>query len=123
MGWLVKADKPDFIGRDAIAGRRGARAAPGARPGFEIVGHRRAGRGRRRSCATARAPIGRDHEREMEPTLDRGDRARLAGRGRRDRGQRAITIRLGVGKRRRARRSAGCGPKPFYDPTGERLRA
>ena len=30
MGWLVKADKPDFIGRDAVASRRRPRgAAPG----------------------------------------------------------------------------------------------
>ena len=104
MGWLVKADKPDFIGRDAVARPSTAR---GRAPGPDRAS-RSSGRTCRprapRSSATAQ-PIGRVTSAKWSPTLDRADRPRLAGRGRRRRGRRRS--RSGSASARPARRPSG----------------
>ena len=69
MGWLVKADKPDFIGRDASAARRRRRGPRQVLTGFEIVGTATCPPRAPRSSATARRRP-RD-ERKWSPTLDR----------------------------------------------------
>ena len=122
MGWLVKADKPDFIGRDAVLAVEERGAAPGPdrasrSSGTDLPAEGAADRARRQRTA-----IGRITSAKWSPTLDRGDRARLGGRGATPR--RATASRSGSASARpAARRSGGSRTKPFYDPTGERLRA
>ena len=118
MGWIVKPEKPDFIGRDSSA----AVTARGPRQiltGFEIV----EGGMPTEGAAIIRhgAPIGRVTSAKWSPTLNRAIglawlSAEEAVEGR------SLTVRLGVGREGQTS-SAVVRTKPFYDPEGERLRS
>jgi sarcosine oxidase subunit alpha len=118
MGWLIKADRPDFIGRDAIA----ALAARGPRDvltGFEMVGTAVPAEG----AAIVRdgRAIGRVTSSKWSPTLDRAiGLAWLPAEDAVD--ERPITVRLGTG-REGSTAPAVVRTAPFYDPAGERVRS
>jgi sarcosine oxidase, subunit alpha len=118
MAWLVKGDRPDFIGRDAFA----AVAARGPRDvltGFEMVGTAVPAEG----AAIVRdgRPIGRVTSSKWSPTLGRA--IGLAWIPAEDAVEdRAITVRLGTG-REGASAPAVVRTAPFYDPAGERVRS
>ncbi len=118
MGWLIKADRPDFIGRDAIA----ALAERGPRDvltGFEMIGTAVPAEG----AAVVRdgRPIGRVTSSKWSPTLSRA--IGLAWLPAEDAVEdRPITIRLGTG-RGGSTAPAVVRTKPFYDPAGERVRS
>ncbi len=118
MGWLIKADRPDFIGRDAIA----ALAERGPRDvltGFEMIGTAVPAEG----AAVVRdgRPIGRVTSSKWSPTLGRA--IGLAWLPAEDAVEdRPITIRLGTG-RKGSTAPAVVRTKPFYDPAGERVRS
>ena len=118
MAWLVKPDRPDFIGRDMLA----ATAEAGPREvlvGFEMVGTAVPAEG----SAVVRdgRAIGRVTSSKWSPTLDRPiglawlptDLAVEDA---------SITVRLGTG-REGASAPAVVRTKPFYDPAGERVRS
>jgi sarcosine oxidase subunit alpha len=118
MGWLIKADRPDFIGRDAIA----ALAERGPRDvltGFEMIGTAVPAEG----AAVVRdgRPIGRVTSSKWSPTL--GKAIGLAWLPAEDAvDDRAITVRLGTG-REGSTAPAVVRTSPFYDPAGERVRS
>ncbi len=118
MGWLIKADRPDFIGRDAIA----ALAERGPRDvltGFEMIGTAVPAEG----AAVVRdgRPIGRVTSSKWSPTLGRA--IGLAWLPAEDAVEdRSITIRLGTG-REGSTAPAVVRTSPFYDPAGERVRS
>jgi sarcosine oxidase subunit alpha len=118
MGWLIKGDRPDFIGRDAIA----ALAERGARDvlaGFEMIGTAVPAEG----AAVVRdgRPIGRVTSSKWSPTL--GKAIGLAWLPADDAVEdRAITVRLGTG-REGSTAPAVVRTTPFYDPAGERVRS
>ena len=119
MGWLVKADKPDFIGRDAAGALGDGRDGRLVLTGFEILGVDVPAEG----AAIVRdgRAVGRVTSAKWSPTLGRPiglawleDADAVDGA--------PLTIRLGVGADGfatvgRVRR------EPFYDPAGERLRS
>jgi sarcosine oxidase subunit alpha len=118
MGWVVKAEKPDFIGRDS-ATSVAARGPRQVLAGFEIV----EGGMPTEGAAIIRhgAPIGRVTSSKWSPTLNKAIglawlSAEEAVEGR------SLTVRLGVGREGQTS-SAVVRTKPFYDPQGERLRA
>ena len=129
MSWLAKMDKPDFVGRDAVAGllpsdataaTAMASTAHGRQilAGFEVAGSTVPAEGA--AIVSAGRGIGRVTSAKWSPTLEHtiglawidhdaaGDGAE-------------ITVRLGVG-------AAGetvpgkVRRQPFYDPEGKRLR-
>ena len=118
MGWIVKAEKPDFIGRDSSASVAG-RGPRQVLTGFEIV----EGGVPAEGAAIIRhgSAIGRVTSSKWSPTLNRpiglawlaSDEA-VEGR--------SLTIRLGVGREGQTS-SAVVRTRPFYDPDGERLRS
>lgn len=118
MGWLIKADRPDFIGRDAIA----ALAERGPRDvlaGFEMIGTAVPAEG----AAVVRdgRPIGRVTSSKWSPTL--GKAIGLAWLPAEDAvDDRPITVRLGTG-REGTTAPAVVRTSPFYDPAGERVRS
>jgi sarcosine oxidase subunit alpha len=118
MGWLIKGDRPDFIGRDAIA----ALAERGARDvlaGFEMIGTAVPAEG----AAVVRdgQPIGRVTSSKWSPTL--GKAIGLAWLPADDAVEdTAITVRLGTG-REGSTAPAVVRTTPFYDPAGERVRS
>jgi aminomethyltransferase len=118
MGWLIKPERADFIGRDAIA----ALAVRGPREvltGFEMVGTAVPAEG----AAVVRdgRPIGRVTSSKWSPTL--GKAIGLAWVPADDAvDDRPITVRLGTG-REGAAAPAVVRTAPFYDPTGERVRS
>ncbi len=118
MAWLIKADRPDFIGRDAIA----ALAERGVRDvlaGFEMVGTAVPAEG----AAIVRdgRPIGRVTSSKWSPTL--GKAIGLAWLPADDAVEdRPITVRLGTG-REGSTAPAVVRTSPFYDPAGERVRS
>ncbi len=118
MGWLIKPDRPDFIGRDALA----ALAERGPRDvlvGFEMVGTAVPAEG----AAVVRdgRPIGRVTSSKWSPTL--GMAIGLAWLPVEDAVEdRAITVRLGTG-REGSTAPAVVRTSPFYDPAGERVRS
>ena len=118
MGWLVKADEPDFIGRDAFAAvaERGPREVL---TGFEMLGTAVPAEG----AAIVRdgRPIGRVTSSKWSPTL--GKAIGLAWVPVEDAVDgHPITIRLGTG-RDGASAPAVVRTAPFYDPAGERVRS
>ncbi len=118
MGWLIKGDRPDFIGRDAIAalGERGLRDVL---IGFEMIGTAVPAEG----AAVVRdgKPIGRVTSSKWSPTL--GKAIGLAWLPAEDAvDDRAITVRLGTG-REGSTAPAVVRSSPFYDPAGERVRS
>ncbi len=118
MGWLIKGERPDFIGRDAFA----ASAERGSRDvlaGFEMVGTAVPAEG----SAVIRDGryIGRVTSSKWSPTL--GKAIGLAWLPAEDAvDDRAITVRLGTG-REGATAPAVVRTSPFYDPAGERVRS
>jgi glycine cleavage system aminomethyltransferase T len=118
MGWLIKGDRPDFIGRDAFA----ASAEHGSRDilaGFEMIGTAVPAEG----SAVIRDGryIGRVTSSKWSPTL--GKAIGLAWLPAEDAIEdRAITVRLGTG-REGAAAPAVVRTSPFYDPAGERVRS
>jgi sarcosine oxidase subunit alpha len=120
MGWLVKADKPDFIGRDASLSvvARGPRQVL---TGIEVIGLDLPAEGAaivRDGTSTA---IGRITRAKWSTTLDKGIALGWIESGEAVEGNK-VTLRLGVG--RDGGTTVGrVRTKPFYDPSGERLRA
>jgi sarcosine oxidase subunit alpha len=117
LDWLVKADKPDFIGRDATA----AVASRGVRNllvGFEVAGDGIPAEGS--AIVRGGRAIGRVTSCKWSPTLKKAIGmgwvpAQDAVEGH------ELVIRLGVGKD--GKTTAGkVRTKPFYDPEGARLR-
>jgi sarcosine oxidase subunit alpha len=119
MGWLIKADRSDFIGRDALAAvaERGPRDAL---VGFEIQAGEavpaegaavvRAGRAVGRVTSAKWSPtLGRPIGLAWVPVADAVDGAELA-------------IRLETGRGGQMIRAV-VRTKPFYDPTGEQVRS
>jgi sarcosine oxidase subunit alpha len=118
MGRLIKADRPDFIGRDAIAAleERGLRDVL---TGFEMVGTAMPAEG----AAVVRdgRPVGRVTSSKWSPTL--GKAVGLAWLPAEDAiDDRSITVRLGTG-REGSTAMAVVRTSPFYDPAGERVRS
>lgn len=118
MGWLIKADRPDFIGRDAIA----ALAERGPRDvltGFEMIGTAVPAEGS--AIVRDGRPIGRVTSSKWSPTL--GKAIGLAWLPAADAVEdQAITVRLGAG-REGSTAAAVVRTAPFYDPAGERVRS
>lgn len=118
MSWLIKGDRPDFIGRDTLA----ALAEHGLRDvltGFEMIGTAVPAEGA--AVVLGGKPIGRVTSSKWSPTLDRAIGlawvpADLAVE------DQALTIRLGTG-REGASAPAVVRTRPFYDPAGERVRS
>jgi len=118
MSWLIKGDRPDFIGRDTLA----ALAEHGLRDvltGFEMIGTAVPAEGA--AVVLDGKPIGRVTSSKWSPTLDRAIGlawvpADLAVE------DQALTIRLGTG-REGASAPAVVRTRPFYDPAGERVRS
>jgi len=118
MGWLIKADRPDFIGRDAIAAldERGLRDVL---IGFEMIGTAVPAEG----SAVVRdgRPVGRVTSSKWSPTL--GKAIGLAWVPADDAVEdRPIVVRLGTG-REGSTAPAVVRTSPFYDPAGERVRS
>lgn len=117
LGWLVKADKPDFIGRDATA----AFAARGARNslvGFEVAGDGIPAEGS--SIVRDGKAVGRVTSCKWSPTLKKSIGmgwvpSQVAVDGH------ELVIRLGVGRDGRTT-TGNVRTKPFYDPEGARMR-
>lgn len=118
LGWLIKAERPDFIGRDAIA----ALAERGPREvltGFEMIGTAVPAEG----AAVVRdgRPVGRVTSSKWSSTL--GKAIGLAWLPAEDAVENAqITVRLGTG-REGSTAPAVVRTSPFYDPAGERVRS
>ena len=118
LDWLVKADKPDFIGRDAAAVVR-ARGRRNALAGFEVTGEGVPAEG----AAIVRdgQAIGRVTSCKWSPTLKRAIGMGWIPAQDVVQGQ-ELTIRLGVGAD--GRTTIGkVQTQPFYDPEGLRLRS
>jgi sarcosine oxidase subunit alpha len=127
MGWLVKSDKPDFIGRDALLRldtAPGGDVPPGTdvdRPvltGFAMEGTAIPAEG---SAVVADGrPIGRVTSSKWSPTLGRPIGLAWVARGHAADGA-PLTIRLGADTHG-ASAPAVVRTRPFYDPDGERQR-
>jgi sarcosine oxidase subunit alpha len=118
LGWLVKADRPDFIGREALAALAG-RGRQDVLAGFEMVGNTVPAEG----AAIVRdgRAVGRVTSGKWSPTL--GKVIGLAWLQVQDAvDDRTITVRLGTG-RSGATAKAVVRTRPFYDPAGERVRS
>jgi sarcosine oxidase subunit alpha len=120
MGWVVKADKPDFIGRDASLAVE-ARGARMILTGIEIVGTDLPAEGSSILREGTTSAIGRITSAKWSPTLERGIALGWVDAADATDGNR-VTIRMGVGKAG-ATTVGRIRTQPFYDPTGERLRA
>jgi sarcosine oxidase subunit alpha len=120
MGWLIKADKPDFIGRDASLAVE-ARGPRQTLTGIEIVGPDLPAEGSSILRDGSTTPIGRITSAKWSPTLGRGVALGWLDVADASEGNR-VTVRLGVGKA--GGTTVGrVRTKPFYDPAGEKLRA
>lgn len=120
MGWVVKADKPDFIGRDAslVVEARGPRLVL---TGIEIVGNDLPAEGASILREGSNTGIGRITSAKWSPMLERGIALGWVDVADATEGNR-VTLRLGVGKA--GGTTVGrIRTRPFYDPAGERLRA
>lgn len=118
MGWLIKPDRPDFIGRDALSALK-ARGLRDVLTGFEMLGTAVPAEG----AAVVRdgQAIGRVTSSKWSPTLGKAiGLAWLPADEAVDNG--AITIRLGTG-RDGSTAQAVVRTKPFYDPQGMRARS
>jgi sarcosine oxidase subunit alpha len=120
MAWLVKSDKPDFIGRDATLARLAAdRPDRQVLTGFEVTGSAVPAEGS--SIVRDGAPIGRVTSAKWSPTLGRPIGLAWLAVDAATEGT-PLTIRLGVGTDG-ASVPGIVRTHPFHDPAGERLRA
>jgi sarcosine oxidase subunit alpha len=118
MGWLIKGERPDFIGRDALAAAR-SRGARDVLAGFEMTGTAVPAEG----AAIVRdgRAIGRVTSSKWSAHLERAiGLAWLPVADAVD--GRTITVRLGTG-REGSTAEAIVRTAPFYDPAGERVRS
>lgn len=118
MAWLIKADRPDFIGRDAMAFLE-ARGPRDVLTGFEMIGTAVPAEG----AAIVRdgRPVGRVTSSKWSPTL--GKAIGLAWVPAEDAVEdRPLVVRLGTG-REGSTAPAVVRTAPFYDPAGERVRS
>jgi sarcosine oxidase subunit alpha len=118
MGWLIKGERPDFIGRDALAAAR-SRGARDVLAGFEMTGTAVPAEG----AAIVRDgwAIGRVTSSKWSAHLERA--IGLAWLPLADAVDgRTITVRLGTG-REGSTAEAIVRTAPFYDPAGERVRS
>ncbi len=118
MAWLIKADRPDFIGRDAMA-FLDARGPRDVLTGFEMIGTAVPAEG----AAVVRdgRPIGRVTSSKWSPTL--GKAIGLAWVPAEDAVEDGpLVVRLGTG-REGSTAPAVVRTAPFYDPAGERVRS
>ena len=119
MGWLVKAERADWIGRDAVAAvaERGRRDAL---VGFEVEAGSAVPAEGAAVVRDGRA-VGRVTSAKWSPTLNRPiGLAWLPADDAVD--GREITVRLGIGRGGETT-PAVVRTDPFYDPAGERLRS
>jgi sarcosine oxidase subunit alpha len=118
ISWLIKGDRPDFIGRDAIASA--ARHGPGeVLAGFEMAGTAVPAEGA--AVVHEGRAIGRVTSSKWSPQLERAiGLAWLPAAEAVD--GRTITVRLGTG-REGSTAPATVRTAPFYDPAGERVRS
>jgi len=119
MSWLIKADKPDFIGRDASLAVL-ARGPNQVLTGFEIDGDSKLVPAEGASILRNGVAIGRVTSSKWSPTLERT--IGLAWVAAADAVEnRELQVRLGTGTL--GITVAGrVRTRPFYDPDGERLR-
>jgi sarcosine oxidase subunit alpha len=114
LAWIVKLDKPDFVGRDALIGAH-ARDARQRLVGFELPGDGGLP-GEGAAVVAAGRPIGRVTSAKWSPQLGRAiGMAWLPVELARDGA--TFEVRVDGG-----RRTATVVTKPFYDPDGTRLR-
>ena len=118
MGWIVKPEKPDFIGRDASLSVT-ARGPRQVLTGFEILEGGVPTEGA--SIVRHGQAIGRVTSSKWSPTLGRPIGLAWLAANEAVEG-RHITVRLGV-EREGSTSSAVVRTRPFYDPDGERLRS
>ena len=117
MGWIVKGDKPDFIGHDATAVQE-HRPMRQVLTGIEIVGTQLPAEGA--AIVRGDTPIGRITSAKWSSALDKGIALAWLAPDEAVEGAK-VTLRLGVGKA--GDTTVGrVRTKPFYDPSGERLR-
>ncbi|HVA85288.1 MAG TPA: glycine cleavage T C-terminal barrel domain-containing protein, partial [Candidatus Saccharimonadales bacterium] len=117
MGWVVKSDKPDFIGHDATLAQE-HRPLRQVLTGIEIVGAQLPAEGA--AIVRGDVAIGRITSAKWSPTLDKGIALAWLTPDEAVEGAR-VTLRLGIGKS--GETTVGrVRTKPFYDPAGERLR-
>jgi sarcosine oxidase subunit alpha len=127
MSWLAKMDKPDFVGRDAVAGLLGTDKAANPNTtaharqilaGFEIAGSTVPAEGA--AIVSAGRGVGRVTSAKWSPTLQHTIGLAWIDHDAADDGE-AISVRLGVGTA--GETVAGLVRRqPFYDPEGKRLR-
>jgi sarcosine oxidase subunit alpha len=118
MSWLIKSDRPDFIGKDALAELK-ARGLRDVLAGFEMVGTAVPAEGA--AIVREGRPIGRVTSSKWSPTL--GKAIGLAWLPAADAvDERHITVRMGKG-REGATAQAIVRTTPFYDPDGVRVRS
>ena len=114
MAWVVKLEKPDFIGRAALL-RLNAKGLGQRLVGFEMLTSRLPGEGA--AVVADGLPVGRVTSAKWSPTLGRAiGMAWIPAELARDSG--GLRIRCD-GRIERARVVS----KPFYDPEGKRLRS
>ena len=105
LGWAVKLDKGDFIGRDAILRAQGGRDSP-VRVGLELDGRRSAREGA--VVSLDGRPVGTRDERDHHADPGQGDRDGLRRAGC---SQAGTTLAVEVGKTQTPARVV---PLPFY---------
>ena len=119
LGWLIKAEKPDFIGRDASLAVL-ARGPNQVLTGFEVEGDSKLVPAEGASILSHGVAVGRVTSSKWSPTLERT--IGLAWVAAADAVEdRELQVRLGTGTMG-ITVPARVRTRPFYDPDGERLR-
>ncbi|MBI4306311.1 MAG: (2Fe-2S)-binding protein [Chloroflexi bacterium] len=119
LDWIVKSEKPDFVGRDALA-RVSANGRRNLMVGFEIVGDGGIPAEGAAIVAGGRA-IGRVTSCKWSPTLGKAIGLAWVPAAQATSGA-ELTIRLGTGTEGKVTRGR-VHTQPFYDPAGARLRS
>ncbi|MBI4220470.1 MAG: (2Fe-2S)-binding protein [Chloroflexi bacterium] len=118
LDWIVKSEKPDFIGRDALA-RVSANGRRNLLVGFEIVGDGIPAEGA--AIVDGGRPIGRVTSCKWSPALRKAVGLAWVPASNAVPGA-ELVIRLGVGTDGKTTRGR-VHPEPFYDAPGARLRS